>query len=85
MRSFCSPRGWWWVGFPMTLLSVLCWPPSGGHADSPAATGARGAADDVADEATFRLRDEFNEKLGLEWKVIRPDTLPPQRSGGTAS
>lgn len=73
MRSFCSARGWWWVGFAVTLLSVLCWPPSDGHADGPAATGARTAEDDAADEATFRLRDEFNEKLGLEWKIIRPD------------
>ncbi len=73
MRSFCSARGWWWFGFPVTLLSVLCWPPSDGHADSPAATGVVAVAENAADEATFRLRDEFNEKLGLEWKIIRPD------------
>jgi uncharacterized protein (TIGR03067 family) len=57
----------------VTLLSVLCWPPSVGHADRPAATGVVAAADDADDEAMFRLRDEFNGKLELEWKIIRPD------------
>lgn len=68
MRSFCSARGWWWVGLALTLLSVLCWSPSVGHADGPAEAGVVAAED----EAAFRLRDEFNGKLDLDWKVIRP-------------
>ncbi len=73
MRSSCSARGWWWVGLPMTLLSVLCWPPSVGHADGPAAVGARAAEDDAAGEPEFRLFDGFDEKLELNWEPVRPD------------
>jgi uncharacterized protein (TIGR03067 family) len=46
-------------------LSVLCW--------SPRASGVDAAVEDAADEPTVGVFDGFDEKLELDWKIIRPD------------
>jgi len=57
MHLSCGVYGWKSIGLTVSLLFALGWAASGSRADEPA----------------FRAYDGFDERLDLEWKIIRPD------------